>query len=737
MPPPTSSDTPTSPTLTADGNMGAGGAGGANAPSQGNGNGHDHGPRITLAFENFFYTVPVTNTRGVPANGNGNGGNGHGATSGAALPPPPTEKPSLRQRIHARKETSTKTVLHGLSGEFQPGRLTALNGVALEPHQLRSVIGFVFQDDVILETMTVSEAIDMSLRLRNPPMSDEERQTRLERAIDLLGLADARNTLIGSPLRKGVSGGERKRVAIGMELVARPQVVLLDECTTGLDAFTAYSVMALLKGLAQTQGKTIVCTLHQPSSEIFDIIDDILILVKGEILYHGPAKDMVDYFSARGFDCPRFTNPPDFVFMQVINNNPAGTQVLVEEFKRTKAIAAGNGDDEQFLPTIEPVSPVSPVAHHRRRRHRTFSSGKYNHRRHQEDEATRRALAEMTKYRPSFGQQFRYLSSRSWYNAIRNPLMLQAHLGQVVFLGVLVGLIYLDILGGDEPGSSIAQSVSGALFFVCTNSFFSAVMPVLSVFASERPVFIREYSTGYYGPAAYYWSRTLVELPFQILFPLVFACITYWMILFSGSFVEFLVYTMFIVLLALVGSAFGMCMASTFEDIGISLAVAPVWLVWIQWISPIQYAFTGLMLNFWAGRDVNGFDGDAYLEQLQVTKRFSIGVNVVFMAILYAFYTILGYFALRRIAYAIGGRATPSDRSITALIARAKYRVHRGHDPIIDMAGHEDDVDGAAAATTSAASRGQAGDGMVPPDVVQAGVLQPAMQGWTASTGAE
>ncbi|KAJ3372715.1 ATP-binding cassette sub- G member 1 [Allomyces arbusculus] len=654
------------------------------ATTSGDHNGHG---RVLLSFHDLTYSVMVAPR---PAATNGNGAE--------QLPLPATASHGKRPRLSIGRRSADlvpKTILKDVTGFFAPGRLAAilgpsgsgkttllnclaglskggsmhgdvmLNGLSLDPFELRSVVGFVFQDDVIMETMTVNEALEMALALRNPPESAEDARRRMERIVDLLGLERARHTIIGSPAHKGVSGGERKRAAIGMELMGRPQVLLLDECTTGLDSFTAFTVMSILKKLAHLQQKTVVATLHQPSSEIFEMLDDVMILVDGQILYHGPTEDMVAYFTARNFPCPNHYNPADFVFQSVINNNPQGIDTLLLDYR--KSVMPGQAAMVAAL-----ITALTLEADHHRRT--STASAMHVERRtllsaHRERKRRRRignAPLEMTKYYPPFQQQFAYLTKRTWLNTIRNKLMLQTRIVQAVFLGVLLGLIYLNVRHSSPDPRAVAQSITGTYRPPGRN------MPI---FAVERHVFLREYVSGYYGVAAYFWSRTLVETPFQILYPVVFATIAYWIINFSSTVVGWLVYTMFAVLVSLVGNAFGIAMASLFEDIGIALTVvtlailplllfgglfvnsgtAPAWLVWLQWVSPIQYSFSGLMKYYWTDRTLGTLDGNEYLRQLGIAKKLPMGIDVIMLAVLWAVCTLAGYFGLRRLAHKIAG----------------------------------------------------------------------------------
>ncbi|KAL7750113.1 hypothetical protein RI367_004628 [Sorochytrium milnesiophthora] len=254
------------------------------------------------------------------------------------------------------KERLEEHILKGVSGRFAKVRLTVIlggsgagktsllnaladqtkmsriNGSLLINEKpttssvMRKVSAFVHQDDVVLGTMTVQEAIEMSAALRLPSSwTHAQKQGKVEEAIAMLDLDKCRNTPLGTATEKGVSGGERKRACIAMELITDPSIIYLDEPTSGLDTNTALSVVRLLKDLAES-GRTVIATLHQPSSAIFRLIDDLCILSHGEMMYFGPASESVAYFARLGYPCPRYSNPADYFFMSILKMSTAGQQ---------------------------------------------------------------------------------------------------------------------------------------------------------------------------------------------------------------------------------------------------------------------------------------------------------------------------------------------------------------------------------------------------------------------------
>lgn len=159
----------------------------------------------------------------------------------------------------------------------------------------------------------------------------EQKMRRVDDIIQDLRLGKCQNTKIGGPLIKGVSGGERKRTSIGVELITDPNLIFLDEPTTGLDSFTATSVMETLKELAN-QGRTIVQTIHQPNSDIFEMFDRLMLLAQGKVIYFNEARLAVDHFAAQGYKCPELSNPSDY-FMSIMSIESIESDSAGEDIK--------------------------------------------------------------------------------------------------------------------------------------------------------------------------------------------------------------------------------------------------------------------------------------------------------------------------------------------------------------------------------------------------------------------
>jgi ATP-binding cassette subfamily G (WHITE) protein 2 len=170
-----------------------------------------------------------------------------------------------------------------------------LNGAPYDNAELKRIAGYVMQDDLLNGCLTVEETLMYTAKLRlSRTFTDVERKERVQDVMADLGLSHVHNVLVGSPLKKGISGGERKRVCVGMQLLNRPQLLFLDEPTSGLDSVTALDLLRTFHGLAhgksQDKAVTIVCSIHQPQAKIFNLFDSLILLKAGNIIYQGPRK---------------------------------------------------------------------------------------------------------------------------------------------------------------------------------------------------------------------------------------------------------------------------------------------------------------------------------------------------------------------------------------------------------------------------------------------------------------
>ncbi|OON14967.1 ABC transporter, ATP-binding protein, partial [Opisthorchis viverrini] len=209
------------------------------------------------------------------------------------------------------------SLLDVLAGRKNPQQLSGyvlLDGERPRANVHRHLCGYVVQDNIAVDTLTVRENIAFSAALRLPrKLTSEERKAKVDEVIEELGLTSVADRLLGTAYVRGVSGGERKRTCIGIELVKNPLVLYLDEPTTGLDAYTAGSVMKTLRRLADC-GRTIVFSIHQPKYSIYRLFDRLTLLCNGKMVYHGPSGQVpIQYFRRLGYVIEGYNNPADFL----------------------------------------------------------------------------------------------------------------------------------------------------------------------------------------------------------------------------------------------------------------------------------------------------------------------------------------------------------------------------------------------------------------------------------------
>ena len=394
------------------------------------------------------------------------------------------------------------TFINVLMGKHShTGGITRINGSASASSKYKKVIGYVPQDDVVLPELTVRENILHSAKVRLPSYwGDQDVQKHVELVLKCLKLSHVQDSRVGSTAAPIISGGERKRVSIGMELAAAPMALFLDEPTSGLDATSASSIMSILKAIS-ILGITVVTIIHQPRQEIFEALDSILLLGAGRVIYAGKEAEVQAYFENCGFKFPECHNPADTI-MDIIAGQGhlykklGDTDVshLIEQWKyRQDAMNAASD-----LP--RPVPPSGEVI----------------------------ALARTVQMRgaPWYRQTY-FCLGRAFLQQYRLRSSSYAELGVAVLTGALLGLAQLGQHGIDFRGmylhpydllSSAADyiSVPEMSLLVGLAIGIIASAPGVKVFGEEKLMYTREASSGH-NRFAYYLGKVLSTLPRMIL----------------------------------------------------------------------------------------------------------------------------------------------------------------------------------------------------------------------------
>ncbi|NXT78515.1 ABCG2 protein, partial [Zapornia atra] len=323
----------------------------------------------------------------------------------AILGPTGSGKSSLLDILAARKDP------HGLSGDI------LING-APQPANFKCTSGYVVQDDVVMGTLTVRENLKFSAALRLPKsVKEQEKNERVNQIIKELGLSKVADSKVGTQFTRGVSGGERKRTNIGMELITDPAILFLDEPTTGLDASTANAVLLLLKRMAR-QGKTIIFSIHQPRYSIFRLFDSLTLLAAGRVLYHGPAQHTIGYFQSIGYECEPYNNPADF-FLDIINGDSTAVAMSKTDETNPGSIEDAAEYDKTFAEKLAEKYSSSVYYQETKAILENISLGNIK---------KTKAIFQQITYANSFLHQLKWVSKRTLKNLLGNP---QASIAQV------------------------------------------------------------------------------------------------------------------------------------------------------------------------------------------------------------------------------------------------------------------------------------------------------------------
>ena len=296
----------------------------------------------------------------------------------------------------------------------------------------------------------------------------EQKERLIDSVIGELGLGKTRNTIIGDEKTRGVSGGERKRAAIAVQLIADPAVLFLDEPTSGLDSFAAYNLIKLLTRISSNCA--ILCTIHQPSSDVFALFDKVIFVKDGRIFYGGANEEMVDYYARLGYECPENYNPADYIMTLC--------QSMSMEELDAHHLFMSSPDD--WLPQLQLQLSIKHFA--------GLSS------------SLSPSLSQNNDFRfrceASRFQQIYILTKRNFLDLFRDYPALIGRFVVTTILGILCGLIFLQIGDVDNSDLDDFNSHVGALSMINILFMFGTAQSVLLTFPSERAMILREYITG-------------------------------------------------------------------------------------------------------------------------------------------------------------------------------------------------------------------------------------------------
>ncbi|XP_022844245.1 ABC transporter G family member 11-like [Olea europaea var. sylvestris] len=432
------------------------------------------------------------------------------------------------------KVAGRRPILQGLTGCAQPGEVLAIMGpsgcgkstlldalagrldsntrqrgeILVKGGKKSLAFGtsaYVTQDDILMTTLTVREAVYYSAQLQLPDsMSKSEKKERAEATIQEMGLQDSINTRIGGWNVKGLSGGQKRRVSICIEILTRPKLLFLDEPTSGLDSAAAYHVMSRIIKLALQDRRTIIASIHQPSSEVFELFHNLCLLSAGRTVYFGSTSAANEFFALNGFPCPPMRNPSDH-YLRTINQD--FDEDIEQGFGEKRSAKKAINLLVESYKTSENFQQVQKLVNDIRL------------------EIDVGQVENNGSQKSGFITQCLVLTKRSFVNMYRDLGYYWLRFAIYLALCLCVGTIFYDI--GSDYGS--IQARGSVLMFVVSFMTFLAIGGFPS-FAEKMKIFTRERMNGHYGVASFIIGNTLSSSPYLLLISIVPGAMAYYLI---------------------------------------------------------------------------------------------------------------------------------------------------------------------------------------------------------------
>lgn len=558
---------------------------------------------------------------------------------------------------------SGRTILNGFSGKLQSGTLVAIigasgcgktsfqnyisgytksdlemtstlkiNDIPIENLKiLKKISGFVFQEDILQKDMTVKEILYYQARLKLPPPKkgidpNIYYDKAIKRAIELMKLEKVVNSRIGDGVKRGISGGERKRVCIACELVTEPCIFMLDEPTTGLDSDNAFNVLSTLKDLAYEEGKLVVCTIHQPSVEMMALFDKVLVLHEGNKVYDGPFTKIKSSFTNNGIIFPDNCNPCEFLMNQ-LNINENSRNLLVDQC----------GEKFGKIYNKQSLDAMKKIVSEKNKENATKSfisqrSDEHDNLLIKADQystkgKTKKIIKDVEKdfidnlmkdyakdNKNSDQRALSILMKRNSLEVYRNTDLMFVKAGIFVGMTVVISMTFQG-LGYTQKD---LNSRLGALFVVFEFIATYVLQFCIFQFTENTNLTIKELSQGQYNLGPFYLAKTWADIPYNLIVVLIFSTIWYFLMgLNLASWDKLAIYTFLNITNYFVTEACGnllsaVCVTSERAQQGmgalfmfISLfcgfflndSSVPLWLVEFKYISYFRYLYQALIKN--------------------------------------------------------------------------------------------------------------------------------------------
>ncbi|KAL1213711.1 ABC transporter G family member 18 [Cardamine amara subsp. amara] len=532
--------------------------------------------------------------------------------------------------ISRRKPASVKILLDDVSGEACEGDILAVLGASgagkstlidalagrmaekslrgtvtlngekvLQSRLLKVISAYVMQDDLLFPMLTVKETLAFASEFRLPrSLPKSKKIERVEALIDQLGLRNAADTIIGDEGHRGVSGGERRRVSIGIDIIHDPIVLFLDEPTSGLDSTNAFMVVQVLKRIAQS-GSIVIMSIHQPSARILDLLDRLIILSRGKSVFNGSPENLPSFFSDFGRPIPEKENITEFALdlIRQLEGSSEGTRELVEFNEKWQQKQPTRACTLQTLLSLKEAINASVS----RGKLVSGTSG-----------ANLISMENVSSYANPPLVETVILAKRYVKNWMRMPELIVTRMATVMVTGLLLATEYWRLdhtpKGAQERMGFFAFGMS-TMFYCCADN--------IPVFIQERYIFLRETTHNAYRTSSYVISHSLMALPQLLALSVAFAATTFWTVGLSGGLESFFYYCLIIYASFWSGSSTVTFISGFIPNVMLSYMVTiaylsyclllggfyinrdriPFYWIWFHYISLLKYPYEAVLIN--------------------------------------------------------------------------------------------------------------------------------------------
>ena len=491
------------------------------------------------------------------------------------------------------------SLLEILAGKITPQSGSVLiNNNAIEKANFNKISGYVTQKDMLFPLLTVEETLTFSakLRLKLPP---SELSLKVKSLIQELGLSNVAGTRVGNDGIRGISGGERRRVSIGVDVIHDPKVLILDEPTSGLDSTSALQIVDMLKNMAETRGRTIILSIHQPGFRIVKLFNSILLLANGSVLHHGTVDQLGSRLGLMGLELPPRCNIVEFAIDSL---EEIQQQQQQQQQQKKSALAL-------LQQQIPQQSAASGCAQQRRKTlQQLFLQSKVI----DEESALMEAELETYNYANSRWCEVIILSHRFSKLVFRTRELFACRTLQMLISGLVLGSIFFNL---DHDLDGALERV-GLFAFILT-FLLSCTTEALPIFLQEREILMKETSSGSYRISSYVIANAIVYLPFLFILAILFAAPVYWLVGLNRNFTAFAHFLLLIWLILYTANSVVVCFSALvpnfivgnslisgvmgsfflFSGYFISKKEIPVYWAPMHYVSLFKYPYEGFLIN--------------------------------------------------------------------------------------------------------------------------------------------